>query len=187
MNLLFILLGGGLGYAIFRPQKKDVVVVTDDEGVAGGLAGVTSIDIDSGDGGDVEGSTDKIFGGTDEVFGGGDVQTGTSTTIKDGGNPNRTTDVTGSPVSTSGGGYSATDRPIGVKTPTRTAITSLQKTQSRGRTFPTKTNPKPSPYGTITRTRPAPPKKKGFDGYYTDFDGVEDKNYGSRSEFDGVE
>ena len=194
MNLLFLLLGGGLGYAIFRPQEKDVVVVTDDEGVAGGLAGVTSIEIDGADtldnletaSAESDGVPDKIFGGTDDVFGGGDVQTGTSTTIKD---PRPTgVDVTGSPVSTLGGGYSSpVKRPTGKPAPTSISQTKLVESQRR-RSIPP--NPRirgdrGTAFGRVTR-QPIP-KKKGFDGLYTDFDGVEDKNYGGRTGFDGVE
>jgi len=195
MNLLFLLLGGGLGYAIFRPQEKDVVVVTDDEGVAGGLAGVTSIEIDGADSLDnletasaeSEGVPEKTFGGTDDVFGGGDVQTGTSTTIKD---PRPTgVDVTGRPVSPirGGGTSSPVKRPTGKPAPSTIAQSKLVESQIRQSRPP---NPKikgdrGTSFGKVTRS--AIPKKKGFDGFYTDFDGVEDKNYGSRTEFDGVE
>ena len=181
MNLLLLLLGSGLGYMAFRPKKKDIVVVTDDEGVAQGLAGVTSIEIDGAEAMDIaeaqsEGVPDKIFGGTESVFGDGGVQTGTSTTTK----------TPRPPVSTLGGGVSSpVKRPTGKPAPTSTDIVRLQKIQ-------TTKNVKPSPkikgdtgttFGTTTRTD----KKKGFDGMFTDFDGVEDKNYGNRTEFDGVD
>ena len=138
--------------------------------VAGGLTGVTSVDIQG------EAVGEKIFGGTDDVFGNGDVQTGTSTTIKD---PR--------PTGT-GGGTSAppkTPTTTGTTDVTGSQVSALQKVQTSRNIAP---NPKikgdkGTTFGTITRTD----SKKGFDGYYTDFDGVEDKNYGSRTEFDGVE
>ena len=181
MNLLLLLLGSGLGYMAFRPKKKDIVVVTDDEGVAQGLAGVTSIEIDGAEAMDIasaesEGVPDKIFGGTESVFGDGGVQTGTSTTTK----------TPRPPVSTLGGGVSSpVKRPTGKPAPTSTAISKLQATQSRSNI---RANPKikgdtGTTFGTITREK----AKKGFDGMFTDFDGVEDKNYGNRTEFDGVD
>jgi hypothetical protein len=182
--LLFL----GLGYLALKPPKvkKDTLVITDDPEVAKGLKGggmisQSNLDIDLTEGQDVEtysAETNEEWGGTDDIGGAG----------------NRVFDDGKDDDSGLGGGGSVpVDRPetSGIKDVDVSYISELGKDQSstiskyqsdKGtpKNYPSWDSKGASATATRGKTK-APPTKK-----FTGFDGVEDENDYSYSDFDGI-
>ena len=190
MFQLLLLLG--LGYLATRPTKtkKDTLVITDDPKTARGLRGggvmqVPNVDLDidltEGQAEDYA-SPNREWGGTDDIG-------GSTIPVKP--------DTTG----LGGGGSSPVDRPettgsrdVGVSYikdltgKTDTLITALKKDKGTAIKYPKYDVSSASTTARRGTTKSGKESKsKGFNGEYSDFDGVDNANMSARTEFDGVD
>jgi hypothetical protein len=153
-NLLTLGAIGGIIYILTRKPKKDVLVITDDEGKIPASWQKTGLDVEIGEGYDDGGSS-----GEEQLTGGGDGDRGSG----DGAETSST--------------QTGVNRP-NVSFPSDYASSGSQTTSAS--TLTAKDEAQTSKSGAV---------KYGSDSVskFTDFDGVDDKEYRSRTEFDGEE